>query len=85
MQNLTVDFSELLVSHRHRNSARKLGALFAIGLFLLSAAHRAQAAEPVKIPMTARPMEHDGRHGQLRRVFGKAFHRIEGWQLRATH
>ena len=34
MQNLTVDFSELLVSHRHRNSARKLGALFAIGLFL---------------------------------------------------
>ncbi len=52
MQNLTVNFSERLVPLRHRDSARKLDALFAISLFLLSAAHRAQAAEPVKIPMT---------------------------------
>ena len=52
MQNLTADFSERLVPLRHRDSARKLDALFAISLFLLSAAHRAQAAEPVKIPMT---------------------------------
>jgi hypothetical protein len=53
MQNLTVDFSERLVPLRHRNSVRKLDALFAISFFLLNAAYRAQAAEPVKIPMTA--------------------------------